>query len=218
MTDRYLPALSEFELTDDEQAAVDAALLENDPWDWSPKGTQGAFLAAVKVKIREYHLQRHEGSCCYCRRSLKGEFNLVIDREHVLPKSVPDYRSLTYTMWNLAAACKRCNMKYKGVKTDFVVFPGVSAEYESEANYRIIHPNFDLYEEHLDRSAVAKGTKQIVKYTVVGGSPKGDYTYTYFNLRELEIRSFDALQTGQAEPDLGEMAMKVQLLAKASGQ
>lgn len=218
MADRYLPALSGFELTADEQAAVEAALLTANPWEWSPGGAQTASLAAIKVKIREYHLQRHEESCCYCRRSLEGEFNLVIDREHVLPKSTPAYRPLTYTMWNLGVACKRCNMQYKGMKTDFVVSPGVAAEYENEANYRIVHPNFDLYEEHLDRSAVAKGTKRIVKYSVVPGSAKGAYTYEYFNLRGLEIGSFDALQTGQAEPDLGDLAMKVQLLAKQYGQ
>jgi len=74
---------------------VNAALLTADPSDWSQGGAQTASLAAVKVKTREYHLQRHEESCCYCRRSLEGEFNLVIDREHVLPKSTPAYRPLT---------------------------------------------------------------------------------------------------------------------------
>lgn len=218
MADRYLPALTAFALTHDEQAAVNAALLTANPWAWSPGGAQGALLAAVKVKIRDYHLQRHGQSCCYCRRSLEGEFNFVIDREHVLPKSSPAYRLLSYTIWNLGAACKRCNMQYKGVKIDFVVSPNLAAEFENEANYRFVHPNFDLYEEHLDRCAVEKGTTRIVKYTIAEGSAKGAYTYDYFNLRGLEIGSFDALQTGQQRADIGELAMKVQLLAQEYGQ
>lgn len=218
MADRYLPALADFELTNDEQAVVEAALLTADPWGWSPGGKQAVNLTAVKNKIREYHLQRHEDSCCYCRRSLMGEFNLVIDREHVLSKSIPAYTSLTYTMWNLGVACKRCNMQYKGSKTDFVVFPDVATQYENEANYRLIHPNFDFYGEHLDRFAVEKGTKRIVKYLVIEGSAKGAYTYDYFNLRGLEIGSLDALQTGQQPTNLGDLAMKVQLLAEEYGQ
>lgn len=218
MADRYLPALAAFELTHDEQTAVDAALLTADPWGWSPEGAQAPLLAALKVKIRNYHLQRHGKNCCYCRRSLEGEFNYVIDREHVLPKSTPAYRPLSFTMWNLGVACKRCNMQYKGAKTDFVVSPNVAAEFENAANYRFVHPNFDLYEEHLDRLEVKKGTSRIVKYTIMADSAKGIYTYNYFNLRGLEIGSLDALQTGQEAVDLGELAMKVQLLAQKFGQ
>lgn len=218
MADRYLPALASFELTQDEQAAVDAALQTADPWGWSPGGAQEALLVAVKVKIRNYHLQRHGENCCYCRRSLTGEFNYVIDREHVLPKSTPSYRPLSYTMWNLGVACKRCNMQYKGVKIDFVVSPNVAAEFENGANYRFVHPNFDLYEEHLDRLEVKKGTSRIVKYSIMEDSSKGTFTYDYFNLRGLEIGSLDTLQTGQQAADLGDLAMQVQLLAQQFGQ
>lgn len=218
IVDRYLPTLDEFAFTADEQSAVAAALATADPWGWAPGGAQSVAIASVKTKIRDYHLQRHGNLCCYCRVNLYGGGHFMIDREHVLPKSIADYRALSYTMWNLGIACKRCNMEYKKKKTDFVVSPADATLLVEGANYRFIHPTFDFYREHMSRFAQEVEEAVIVKYRVVPGSSKGEYTYDYFNLRGLEVNSFDRAQGLDALEDLGEAALEVRSLANFFGQ
>lgn len=218
MVDRYMPMLAAFAVSEDEQSAITAALATANPWGWAPGGVLQATLVAWKSRIRTYHLQRHAGRCCYCRRNLNGEFNYVIDREHVLPKSVPGYRPLSYTVWNLGAACKRCNMQYKGSKIDFVIDPHDQAALEDHANYRLIHPNFDLYSEHLERASVEINDTLVVKYTVVSDSLKGTFTHNYFNLEGLEVGSFDDAQGIGQVSDLGEGALEAARLARVFGQ
>jgi hypothetical protein len=218
MVDRYLPALDAFALTPEEQNAVTAALATANPWDWNPGGDQSAAMAAVKAKIRDYHLQRHGNKCCYCRVNLNGGGPFMTDREHILPKSIDSYTALSYTMWNLGIACKRCNIEYKKSKTDFIVDPDDTTLLMESENYRFIHPNFDLYREHITRFAQEADEAVIVKYTVVPESAKGAYTYEYFNLRGLEIDSFDRAQGLEAPENLGKAALEVRSLADAFGQ
>lgn len=218
IVDRYLPALDAFMLSADEQSAVTSALASADPWEWNPGGAQSTAIASVKTKIRDYHLARHGNKCCYCRVNLHGGGPFMTDREHVLPKSVADYRPLSYTMWNLGIACKRCNMEYKKNRTDFVVAVDDPSLLEDGANYRFIHPNFDFYREHLLRFALEVEETVIVKYTVVAGSAKGAYTYAYFNLRGLEVNSFDKAQGLDTLEAPGEAAQAVRSLAASFGQ
>ncbi|QNB17606.1 HNH endonuclease [Paraburkholderia tropica] len=218
MVDRYLPALDAFVLTADEHSAVTSALASPDPWEWNPGGAQSIAIASVKTKIRDYHLARHDNKCCYCRVNLHGGGHFMTDREHVLPKSVANYRPLSYTMWNLSIACKRCNMEYKKNRTDFVVALNDASLLQEGANYRFIHPNFDLYREHLSRFAQEVDETVIVKYAVVAGSAKGAYTYDYFNLRGLEVNSFDRAQGLDTREVPGEAAQAVRSLAASFGQ
>ncbi|MGS4887053.1 HNH endonuclease [Roseibium sp. MB-4] len=218
MADRYLPALAMFSLDENEQSAITEALTTADPWGWQPGGAKQAAITAAKEKIRDYHLSRHRSRCCYCRVNLQGAGPFMTDREHVLPKSIPEYRSLSYTMWNLGIACKRCNMEYKKNKSDFVVAPGNVAALVEADNYRFIHPNFDLYSEHLERSSVEANDTVIVKYTVSPDSPKGAFTYDYFNLRGLEVGSFDDAQGVHKSENLSKGALEVQALADQYGQ
>jgi len=218
IVDRYLPALEAFTLTDDEQQTVVAALESADPWGFAPDAVQSKAISSAKAKIRDYHLARHGSKCCYCRINLYGGGPFMTDREHVLPKSIADYKPLSYTMWNLGIACKRCNIEYKKNKVDFVVTVGVPALLTNGENYRLVHPNFDLYTEHLSRSAMEAEDAVLVKYTVIAGSPKGAYTYEYFNLRGLEVDSFDKVQGIEPAVGLGELALEARGLAEAFGQ
>lgn len=214
MSDKYQPLLSNFTLTDDEQETIAEALLEEVPWDWKPGNPKKQHLKSAKDKIREYHLDRHDQRCCYCRRNLFGEATLCIDREHVLPKGNDEYRHLSFTMWNLGASCKRCNMVYKGQGEEFIVAGSLVDDLNSSGCYAFIHPNFDLYKDHLERRAQEANDSVIVKYTVQNDSEKGKYTYDYFNLKGLEVGSFDAAQGNKATILIGDLAMKVRLLAQ----
>lgn len=218
MADPYLPALADFAFTDDEQAVIDVALATVKPWDWEPKGNTLTTFKAVKTRIRDIHMQRHNHRCCYCRRDLHGAGHFMIDREHVLPKSLEPYRQLAFEMWNLGTSCKRCNMEYKGDKDDFVIVKGDPAALQDGANYRLIHPNFDRYKDHISRSAVEDDDVVVVTFTKVPGSAKAEYTYDYFNLAGLERQIQDQSQGAFVVELPSEGGLEVRRLAESLGQ
>lgn len=189
MDDAYTPAMTTLVLTPDEQNAVTAALAKAKPWD-----EDNELIKSVKAKIRTHHLTRHGDTCCYCRTILHGAGHFMIDREHILPKGNPTYKPYSFATWNLSISCKRCNMQFKGEDDDFVVDKINTASFTSSNNYQLLHPNFDLWDQHLCRDAHQVNTKYVVKYTFISTNPKGQYTYDYFDLKGLEINSFDAAQ------------------------
>lgn len=212
MSDPYNPTLDSIVFTVDEKEAIAAALLTSKPWDWAPGGAQGSAIASVKAKIRDIHMARHHGHCCYCRKNLNGGGPFVIDREHVLPKSKAAFKMFAYEMWNLGIACKRCNMQYKKNKVDFIVDKVNKITILQSSNYRFIHPNFDSYKEHIVISSVQYDNTTVVKYTK-RGTAKGDYTYEYFNLKGLEIGSYDIAQGAKQFENLGAGASEAKALA-----
>lgn len=218
LPDAYVPAIDTCVFTEEEKAAIDAALATEKPWNWKPGGDQEASITAAKVKIRELHKARHGDRCCYCRFPLHGGGHFIIDPEHILPKSLPAYRLLSFTVWNLGISCKRCNMQYKKAKIDFVVDPDTAEALQGSANYLLIHPNFDLYKEHISINLEMSDDSTIIKYTKRPGSAKGCYTFDYFNLQEREVGSFDEAQGFAASQDLSPGALEAQKLADQFGQ
>jgi hypothetical protein len=219
MVDRYVPALVDFVLDEEETNAVQKALETDKPWDWVSEdvGEQLA-LKRAKDRILAYHLQRHGGNCCYCRTNLNGAGPYMTDREHVLPKGKPVYKPFSYAMWNLAAACKRCNMQFKRSGDTFVVDADDPAKFQDSENYRFIHPNFDEYGEHLIRFTAQVDTKNIVIFTKAAGSEKAVYTHGFFGLDELQVDSFDKAQGLVTETIETDLAAQVRSLAKQFGQ
>jgi 5-methylcytosine-specific restriction endonuclease McrA len=189
MSDAYEPKLAELVFSQDEADAITAALKTATPWD-----VKNDFIKSAKGKIRDHHLVRHGNTCCYCRTILHGGGHFMIDREHILPKGTLTYRSFCYESWNLSVSCKRCNMQFKGEDIDFVVDKLNPANFQKKENYSFVHPNFDEWEQHLSRVAEQVNRNILVKYTIVNDSEKGKYTYKYFDLKALEVNSFDKAQ------------------------
>ncbi|UID77512.1 hypothetical protein J3U96_12985 [Stenotrophomonas maltophilia] len=79
------------------------------------------------------------------------------------------------------------------IKKNDVSFLQGSGSLEHSARYKFAHPNFDEVEDHIVRVAEQVGKARIVKY-VRKSEDKGQYTYEYFNLSELEIGSYDEAQ------------------------
>jgi len=151
-------------------------------------------LSEIRSKIKEHHKLRQEDCCCYCCRNIYGEFNFVLDIEHILPKSKKT--NLMFTQKNLSVSCKRCNMNIKGNDLSFLSVNLIDLPnrlFKSKF-YKIIHPNLDRYESHLLLHHVQIGRKRLIKYQVNNDSEKGRYTYDYFKLRMLEINRFDQAQ------------------------
>lgn len=194
MVDPYQPPLDSFEFEDDETAVINLALASESPWDYTPETkAELTALKSAKNKILNLHLQRHGSTCCYCRTNLTGAGPFMTDREHVLPKGNPKYKMLSYELWNLAAACKRCNMEFKRNNDEFVIDSDDPETLKKSSNYRFAHPNFDLWDDHLTRITLQFNTKNLVKF-LCANTTKADYTYKFFNLQGLEVDSFDAGQ------------------------
>jgi hypothetical protein len=79
------------------------------------------ILASIKRKIKDYYRIKNNEQCCYCRRDFENEFNMVIDIEHILPKSIADFSNYMFDIENLNISCKRCNMNIKKDRIDFIV-------------------------------------------------------------------------------------------------
>ena len=125
---------------------------------------------------------------------------MVIDIEHILPKSV--YGEYTFSKVNLTVACKRCNMEIKKARLDFLVDEHSARKEPGDTQlFRFIHPNVDAYFDHIERSVVEKNDKRLVKYIILHDSPKGNYTYDFFKLDQLEINSFDKAQGAETPPE-----------------
>ncbi|WP_198291597.1 hypothetical protein, partial [Pseudomonas asplenii] len=81
-------------------------------------------------------------------------------------------------------------------------------------------PNFDEWERHLSRESKQVNRKNLVKFSLVDNSPKGQYTYDYFNLKALEVDAFTSAQvaslpSGREDSEAG---IEVRSLAYKFGQ
>lgn len=213
MPDPYLPALESFVLDADELTHIASALASPKPWNWAPGGSEEDSIKSIKGKIRQLHMARHGSRCCYCRKNLHGGGHFVIDRDHVLPKSKDAFRHFAFSVWNIGVSCKRCNMQYKKDRVDFVVDQTDQNALMASGNYLLIHPNFDCYKDHMRFSSNQDDDITVVKYTPVPGSAKGEFTFEFFNLRELEVGNHDEAQGRSTKQDLGPVAT----LARAAG-
>ncbi len=163
------------------------------------------LLKDFKIKIKIYNRHKQNEQCCYCRKNFGGEFNMVIDIEHVLPKK--HFKHLMFATYNLSISCKRCNMNIKNEDISFVTdIIAVNANPTDTNLYRIIHPNFDNYFTHLEYYSKITNDRKIIKYKVLADSSKGQFTYDYFKLTELEI---DSLNKAQGLNETEELSEKI---------
>lgn len=144
-------------------------------------------LTPIKQKIKAKKRLIQGETCCYCLRDTTGEAKMVLDIEHILPKSLRP-RNM-FTMKNLAISCKRCNLQIKKTKTNFLTVPITQLPKRAFKSrfYRFVHPNLDYVESHIERVFSGRTKSRIVKYVFPETSAKGRYTYEYFKLKELEV-------------------------------
>ncbi|WP_273151552.1 hypothetical protein [Methylophaga thiooxydans] len=180
----------------EKRAMQEASIRGYAAWDRNPD------LATLKEKIKSFSLIKTGSRCCYCGRNIYGEFGMVIDIEHILPKAI--YPKYMFRGGNLSASCKRCNMNIKKSKTDFFIGIGTkkAGKFFRSSYYKFIHPNLDNYDAHLLLISSQVGRKVMLKYMVVNESNKGSYTYAYFKLDRLEKNSFDTVQGGRGRSEI----------------
>jgi len=153
------------------------------------------FVSDIKNRIKIYFRKIENEQCCYCKKNFQGEFKMVIDIEHILPKGHPKFKKFMFTLSNLNIACKRCNMNIKGKKTDFLFsIDNAATNHIDPANYKFIHPNVDDYFKHIKVHQLVENDSKLIKYQIISNSSKGKYTYEYFRLKELEIDTINQEQ------------------------
>lgn len=193
----------ELNFTSLELQLIDSAWA-NGVLDWS-----SADLLPVRSKIRRLHRAIQNDRCCYCRKWFAEDHALAVDIEHILPKA--RYRSRAIMPVNLSVACKRCNMLIKRDKVDFVIG---SLAFDSDddvadsSRYTIIHPNVDLYSQHIAVTLVLLDDNTFARYTILRESAKGAATVDFFELRTLERDTLSEIQ-GLASSSSDERAISI---------
>lgn len=145
----------------------------------------------LKKKIKNYILSKRN-TCAYCLRSFQGEHFMSIDVEHILPKSkFPKY---VFTMKNISIACKRCNLKFKRDKIDFLSNDFNTRKPFISRYYKFSHPVLDRKNKMELISIRLSNEINIVRYIKPCNDHKSNFTYDYFKLSEIEVASIDSAQ------------------------
>lgn len=147
---------------------VDKALVEafdaldhsaKDPGYWSD-----GSLADLKSRVKAFYIEVQSSRCCYCDRHQATENHRAWDIEHVADRS--KYPWFMFTATNLAASCPDCNLAKSAKET--LKTPGRKTYPKASADFRIVHPHFDVFADHIHRFGhiyVPKSSKG--KYTIV---------------------------------------------------
>ncbi|OYQ79323.1 hypothetical protein B9T11_08795 [Wohlfahrtiimonas chitiniclastica] len=184
---------------------------------WNPDskklGTkEKAYQISIKDKIKNFFYEKTNYRCSYCNTSLQDR-NIETDREHIVPKSHKSI--LTYNLFNLTVACKRCNMSYKNTTLAHIE-PSVLSTIDQESNlynknsYLIPHPNIDKIfgkDEHIFYFRIDDGENNIVIYNPI--TEKGKFLSELVNLKGLTTKNIDELQSGQKDIDIDYVSMLV---------
>lgn len=198
--------MTDFSFTKEEEELIKDAIAKGHGF-WGDKSLDG-----VKGRVKVFLRERQVELCCYCSRNTDDEFKMSLDIEHIIPKSV--LVSEMFELNNLAASCKRCNMRIKKEDVSFInkeieAFK-VGGDYYLTDSYKFLHPNLDSWDGNLHYYVVQRNSKKIVYYDVVDGSEKGKYTKSYFRLADIQVNTFDEAQdaTKRKEPVDHEAAAK----------
>jgi len=149
------------------------------------------LLKPMRKELKHYILSNRKDGirCAYCLKDFHNEHNMNIDVEHILPKS--QYPEYTFTLKNLAVACKRCNLLIKKSDISFLTANFARKKPFSSKYYRITHPVIDR-KNHLYLLDVHFNGCHIIKYQTK--SEKAKNTYNYFKLNEVEIETLNSAQ------------------------
>jgi hypothetical protein len=102
-------------------------------------------LDPVKAEIKNYYKTKQNYRCSYCWQEILVNHSATWDTEHIVPRSL--HPQFMFEPKNLCVACKDCNL----AKSDVEVL--VNKNRKSYPNislaFKIVHPHFDNYEEHI---------------------------------------------------------------------
>lgn len=140
-------------------------------------------LLEVRKEIRDYYRIEQKGICSYCKQTVSLVAVANCHVEHIVPKSI--HLDFTFTPKNLCVICADCNQIKRNQETlgeieETMTNASRRKRYPSSSNaFKIVHPHFDNYDEHI---LVINGCY------IDKGSKKGNFTIGACNLnRKLAV-------------------------------
>ena len=122
-------------------------------------------LDPVKAEIKNYYKLKQNYRCSYCWREILINHSAAWDTEHIVPRSL--HPQFIFEPKNLCIACKDCNLAKGNVE---VLVNKTRKRYPTKSSdFKIVHPHFDEYEEHIsihiERIYMPKSDKG--KFTII---------------------------------------------------
>ncbi|WP_418114365.1 HNH endonuclease domain-containing protein [Vibrio scophthalmi] len=173
--------------SEDELALVDDFIARDDKSgdDWA-----AAEFNDIKSTIKTHYKIEQNYKCPYCAVTYPVGHGMAWDIEHIVPREKKS--QFMFEPRNLCVACKDCNgaksSKEVLVNPNRVRFPNASQD------YKIIHPHFDVYQEHIN--AVVPGDF----YRPL--SIKGEFTIVACRL----LRFYRVVKREQPDQDINDLA------------
>lgn len=156
---------------------------------WSRKD-----LDDIRAKIKKHYIDIQGYRCCYCQMAILTEHGRAWDVEHVIARSTE--RKFMFEPRNLSVSCIECNQAKGSVEVTAGKTRGFPAQSE---RYKIVHPHFDNWEDHIDVVGEA---------TYFALTPKGKFTIYFcdlFRFREREAKVRAPIRDKRFERDVGEL-------------
>lgn len=113
--------------------------------------TNDGLLSSLKKSIKDHYLIVQDYTCAYCQQRMEVAHNGAWDAEHIVPKAT--HPKFMFEPKNLCISCKDCNLS----KTDKNVLKNKDRKTfpVESSDYKICHPHFDDYNEHITILSVA---------------------------------------------------------------
>lgn len=177
--------------TDAEMEAINIIITSEN---FSHKSWGLKSLDSIRSHIKKHYISEQKYRCCYCQQRLFADHGRPWDIEHVIAMALKC--AFMFEPRNLALACVECNQEKRATP----VVRGTRASFPARSeNYRIVHPHFDDWSEHIEIEGEA---------TYHALTDKGRFTIYTCNLfrfrqREAEIRK--PIRDKRFERDVGEL-------------
>ena len=128
--------------------------------DWN---SQNRYIKSFKNNMRDDMYNKQNKLCAYCRIHLPSGC-VHFHREHIVYKK--DHPQWIFLPENLCVVCPCCN-EYKGA-TEVLVNPKTHRYPKSSRGFKIIHPLYDRYSDHIEliKGILYRGKTEKGKFTI----------------------------------------------------
>lgn len=113
--------------------------------------SKASIIREIKSSIKEHYLVQQDFKCAYCKQKNLTLNKKIWETEHIVDKH--SHGIFTFEPLNLCISCPDCNgADGKGTK-QVLVKPSKAKKPrypKSSASFKIIHPHFDEYDEHIE--------------------------------------------------------------------
>jgi len=134
-------------------------------------------LLELRKEIRSFYRTQQTGMCSFCKQNVSVVSAQNCHIEHLVPKSI--HPEFIFIPTNLCVICADCNTIKRDQETLETIPETLSNPKKvklyprSSAAFKIVHPHFDCYEDHI---LIVNG------YYIDKGSKKGNFTIGACNL------------------------------------